>query len=169
MHVHFTHSFQVWHNIGLPRYDTQNGRVLEEMWSMNTVHSETVRIWWCLRIVCDIRESLFACVQRTAASFIYIAEGSNLTECYAVSNGEKRFWKILVPLLWESKSLDSSWAAWPWRWRRYESSKSRYIFTCQNGETFHRIWIFSSTAASTRSLQSPILFVKLEADTMLLK
>ena len=35
MPVYFTYSFQIWHDIGLPRYDTKNGGVLEEMWSMN--------------------------------------------------------------------------------------------------------------------------------------
>jgi len=37
------------------------------------------------------KRKLVACVQGTTASFLYIAEGSSLTGCYAVSTGKQRF------------------------------------------------------------------------------
>jgi hypothetical protein len=53
-----------------------------------------------------------------------------------------------------NKLPDSSWTAWPWRWRLYALPKSRKIFTRRHGVIIQKIFTFINVAERTSYLRN---------------
>lgn len=52
-------------------------------------------------------------------------------------------------VLLQGQVIQSSWTAWPGRWRRYIPMMYWWIFSCWYGVTSQKTWIFKSTFTFT--------------------
>ena len=60
--------------------------------------------------------------------------------------------KSTVVSLALNKPPDSSWTAWPWRWRLYALPKRRKLFTRRHGVTLQKSFTFINDAERTSAL-----------------